>query len=141
MKKIIKEKIIKENFIKNIILMILLIIIYFLTHDYLVNGDIVTDKVSMGYTLIATSVMAVIASTGNFAFTYEKINVKSTSQRYLAHFTTGLLMLVIGASLIFTGILISLILGHFILIDVMLLLLYVACIAYDFWDLLRLFVV
>ncbi len=131
------RKIIKENLIKNVILIILLIIIYFPTQNYLLNSNLVADKALAGDILVAASIIAVIGCFGNFAFTYEKINVKKTSQRFLAHFTTGLLMLAIGISLIFTAILISFIMGHFILVDIVLLLLYVACIGYDFWDLLR----
>lgn len=132
------KAIIRENLIKNIILAVLLIVIYFLAKYHLTNSDIANDKASAGDILIAASIIAVTACFGNFAFTYEKIDAKSTFQRILAHFTTGLLMLVIGTSLILTGILMSFIMGHSILVDIILIALYTACIAYDFWDLLRL---
>lgn len=131
------EKIIKENIIKNVILIILLTIVYSPIRDYLSNSDIAADKASAGDILVAISIIAVIACFGNFAFTYEKIDAERTFHRYLAHFTTGLLMLVIGTSLISTSILVSFIMGHFILVDVMLSMLYVACISYDFYDLLK----
>jgi len=84
---------------------------------------------------LAVSIVAVIACFGNFAFTYEKVNIKKKDQRYLAHLTTGLLMLIIGISLIFSTILISTIMGPFILVNITFALLYLACVLYDFWDL------
>ncbi|MBN2014013.1 MAG: hypothetical protein JW778_02425 [Candidatus Altiarchaeota archaeon] len=117
---------------------VLLVVVYFLVKDYLAGSNIATDKASAGNILVAASIIAVTACFGNFAFTYEKIDSESAYQRILAHFTTGLLMLVIGTSLIFTSILISSIMGHFILVDIILLALYTACVAYDFWDILRL---
>ena len=131
------QKIIKENLIKNLILIVLLIYLYFPIQNYLLNSNLVSDKASAGSIIVATSIIAVTACFGNFAFTYEKIDVKKASHRYLAHFTTGLLMLVIGISLIFTTILVSFVMGRFILVDVTFLLLYVACVGYDLWDLLR----
>ncbi len=131
------QKIIKENIIKNIILLILLALAYFPIQSYLVNSNLISDEASSGNILVATSIIAVIACFGNFAFTYERVNTKKNTHKYLAHFTTGLLMLIIGISLIFTDILISFIMGKFILIDMTLALLYIACVSYDFWDILR----
>ncbi|MFA5995607.1 MAG: hypothetical protein WCW27_04820 [Patescibacteria group bacterium] len=82
--------------------------------------------------------MAVTACFGNFAFTYERVNCKNVWQRYLAHVTTVLLMLIIGISLELTAILTKLLIGErLIILDITLLLLYLASILYDFWDLLR----
>jgi hypothetical protein len=129
--------IIKENIIKNIFIVILLIILYFPISSYLTNSNLFTDLSLAGNILVATSIIAVTACFGNFAFTYEKISVESIFERYLAHFVTGLLMLIIGTSLIFTGILVSFVMGHFILLDFLLIVLYIACVGYDFWDLFR----
>ncbi len=131
------QKIIKENIIKNIILLILLALAYFPIQSYLVNSNLISDEASSGNILVATSIIAVIACFGNFAFTYERVNTKKNTHKYLAHFTTGLLMLIIGISLSFTDILISFIMGKFILIDMTLAFLYIACVSYDFWDILR----
>ncbi|MEA2036697.1 MAG: hypothetical protein U9O94_04265 [Nanoarchaeota archaeon] len=131
------NKIIKENITKNIILIIILILFYPLINTYLTNNNLVNDVSASGNILIATSIIAVIACFGNFAFTYEKINVKKTFDRYLAHLTTGLLMLIIGISLIFTNILIAIIMGNFILVNITLFLLYIACVGYDLLDVLR----
>lgn len=133
------QKIIKENLTKNVFLVFLLIILYFPIQTYLENSSLIADKASAGSVLVAVSIIAVIACFGAFAFTYEKISEKSTFQRYLAHFTTGLLMLIIGVSLIFTSTLISFVMGNFLLFDFILALLYLAIIGYDFWDLLRIY--
>jgi len=134
---IIMDRIIKENITKNIILIIILFLLYLPIQNYLLNNNLVGNKTSSGSILIATSIIAVIACFGNFGFTYEKVSTKNTFHRYLAHLTTGLLMLIIGISLIFTGILISMIMGRFILIDATLVMLYIACVGYDLWDVLR----
>jgi len=129
------QTIIKENRIKNVLLIVILIFLFIPIQDYLISKDL--NNADAGTILVATSIIAVIACFGNFAFTYEKINIKSASHRYLAHLTTGLLMLVIGISLLFTDILISFIIGRFFIIDVTLALLYIACVGYDSWDILR----
>lgn len=128
---------IKENLAKNILAIALLVILYFPISGYLMNSNLFVDISLAGNVLVATSIIAVTACFGNFAFTYEKIDKGSAFSRHLAHFTTGLLMLIIGVSLIFTSILATFVMGHFVLIDLLLIALYVACVGYDFWDLFR----
>jgi hypothetical protein len=125
----------KENLVKNILLIILLVLLYSPIQSYILRGGLVSDKTSAGSILIAVSIIAILAAFGNFEFKYDKVNLNKTAQRYFAHIITGILMFVMGVSMIMTGILISLIMGHFVLIDITLLLLYIACIGYDFWDL------
>jgi sensor histidine kinase YesM len=132
------ERIIKENLLKNLILIVLLALLYGPIDNYLLNSNLAADKQSAGNILVATSIIAVIACFGAFAFTYEKINAKKSYARFLAHFTTGLLMLIIGITLIFTTILSSFIMGSFILFNIIAVLLYIAVMGYDLWDLLRL---
>ena len=129
---------IKENILKNLILIALLIVLYEPINTYLLNSNLVDDKASAGDILVAASIIAVIACFGAFAFTYEKTNAKKNYQRYMNHITTGLLMLIIGISLIFTTILTSFIMGSFIIFNVTAVLLYMAIVSYDFWDVLRL---
>ena len=129
---------IKENILKNTTLVILLIFLYLPIKELLSNISANPNKSTIGDFLVFISIIAVIACFGNFAFTYEKINEKITLQRYIAHFVTGILMLLIGISLIFSAGLISILIGHFILIDIILILVYIACVGYDFWDLFRL---
>ncbi|MBU2542019.1 hypothetical protein KJ785_00465 [Patescibacteria group bacterium] len=130
-------KIAKENLIKNLLIILLLIIFYFPIKNCLLVSNLVTDTASAGDILVATSILAVIACFGNFAFTYEKIKINNNFEKYLAHVTTGLLMLVIGISLILTSILTSFIMGHFFVIDLVLIMLYIACIGYDYLDVFK----
>ncbi len=132
------KKIIKEAIAKNAIIILILILSYPLIQDHLINSNLPQDEASTGDILVAVSIIAVIACFGCFAFTYEKIDQKSAIQRSIAHITTGILMLIIGINMIFTSILITFIVGNFFLIDMILALLYVACVGYDFWDVMRL---
>ncbi len=131
------EKIINENLYKNIILVVLFGILVSPIDSFLMESNLVNDKPLAGDVLVAVSIFAVVSCFGCFAFTYEKINQKSNFQRYLAHFTTGVYLLVIGTSLIFIRVLLSILMGPFIVVDIMFVLLYLACIGYDFWDLFR----
>jgi len=128
---------IKENIWKNLILIILLVLVYFPINNFLINSSSTIESALAGDILLVASIIAVIACFGNFAFTYEKVASEKFSHRMLGHFTTSLLMLIIGISLIFISILITSMMGRFIIMDATLLLLYVACVSYDFWDLLR----
>ena len=66
--------------------------------------------------------------------TYDKLNVRHTFQRYLSHSVTGGFMLIMGISLIFTKFLIEAIMGFFFIVDIALVILYLTCVAFDFWD-------
>ncbi|MFA6888899.1 MAG: hypothetical protein WC254_05390 [Candidatus Woesearchaeota archaeon] len=132
------KQILKENILKNILIVVILILIYFPIHTYTENSSFNKDNTAIGNVIIAVSLFSVCACFGNFGFTYEKINPKNRFQRIIAHTTTGLLMLVLGITLMFTAELIFLTIGYFILIHVIVFLLYIACIGYDFWDLYRL---
>ena len=131
------KQILKENIIKNILIAITLLLIYPLINQFFLNSGIIQNKPLAGDALVAVSILAVIACFGNFAFSYQSIDIKSRFQRLLAHSTTGLLMFAIGTSLIFSNILISIIIGPFIIVDVLVLAIYFASIGYDFWDLYR----
>jgi hypothetical protein len=127
----------KENILKNLLIVIILVITYLPIEAYISSSILATDKTAAGSIIVMTSIIAVTACFGNFAFTYEKINVKWKFERYLAHVTTGISMLVIGISLEFTDVLTVLLMGRFYLVDGVLVLLYLAVAGYDFWDLLR----
>ena len=126
-----------ENIVKNIIVLFVLLFSYSPIQTFIHSSNLTSDNPVIGNLLVVVSIIAVTACFGNFAFTYEKIAVESASQRMLAHTTTGLLMLLIGISLIFTGILMAFIMGHFFVVDLALILLYTTCVTYDFWDLFR----
>jgi len=67
-------KIITENIIKNIIIVFVLIGLMPMIQRFLYSGVLVDDKASAGSIIVVTSIVAVIACFGNFAFTYEKID-------------------------------------------------------------------
>tara|TARA_Y100000310_G_scaffold211063_1_gene211790 strand:+ start:301 stop:702 length:402 start_codon:yes stop_codon:yes gene_type:complete len=129
------KQIIKENITKNLLIVLIIWILYTPIKSFLTNS--ISDKALAGDTLVAVSIFAVIACFGNFAFTYEGINPNNTFQRYLAHITTGLLMVVIGISLVFSSILTAIIIGEFIIIDLLVIIIYAASVGYDFWDVYR----
>ena len=105
--------------------------------SFIHNSSLGTDKFSAGSLLVAVSILAVTACFGNFTFTYEKVNHKDTVTRMLAHITTGLLMLLIGISLEMTSVLSAVLIGDFRILNVSLIVLYLASVLYDFWDLKR----
>ncbi|OGK22259.1 hypothetical protein A2866_02455 [Candidatus Roizmanbacteria bacterium RIFCSPHIGHO2_01_FULL_39_8] len=124
-----------ENLIKNIIILILLVPSYLSIQNFIQSSGI--DQTSAGSLLVAVSILAVTACFGNFAFTYEKVDHKDTGSRILAHITTGLLMLLIGISLEMTAILAVVLIGNFHVFNLSLVILYLASVLYDFWDLKR----
>lgn len=122
---------------KNIIVITLLIPAYFNIENFLSTSSFRSDTGTIGSLLVAVSILAVTACFGNFSFTYEKVKHHGYSSRLLAHVTTGLLMLLIGISLEMTSLLSSLLIGTFPIFNLSLLILFVASILYDFWDLNR----
>lgn len=132
------QKILFENVTKNIFIIIFLFLLIGPIKDYLINNtNLSADAPLAGDTLVAISILAVVACFGNFAFTYEKIHFKSFFERMLGHSITGIVMIIIGISLIFTSILLYFLIGDFIVINLLLVLLYLSMVIYDFWDLLR----
>ncbi len=131
------KKIYLENLVKNILIVVLLIPAYHQTQIFLLNSPVATDKSVIGSLLAAVSILAVTACFGNFAFTYEKVDYKNTYSRFLAHITTGLLMLLIGLSLEMTSVLSAQLIGNFPIFNGSLFILYIASILFDFWDLRR----
>ena len=130
------RRILRENLLKNALLVLLLFFSYSPIADFLGHSELATDKPLAGDVLVAISIVAVIACFGNFAFTYEKVDA-SRAHRLLAHLLSGMLMYVIGASLIFTRVLLATLMGPFVFVDILLALLYAAAVLYDFWDLFR----
>ena len=131
------REILKENVLKNMIVLLVLALLYTPIENYLTNSTLSTDKATTGSVLVAAQTIVMIACFGAFAFTYEKINAKKNSHRLLGHLTTGILMLIIGMCLIFTRTLLGFLIGASFLIDLILVLLYLACIGFDFWDILK----
>lgn len=125
-----------ENITKNVFILIVLFFAYLQIQTTLGSMDF-PDKSVLGSLLVAVSILSVTACFGNFAFTYEKVEHRDDKSRYLAHATTGLLMLLIGLSLEMTSVLVMLLIGKFFIFDLSLIILYCASVLYDFWDLMR----
>lgn len=131
------KKAFKENLIKNIIVGSLLIPGYFSIQSSFINSAISSDKSTLGSLLVAVSILAVIACFGNYAFTYEKVKTNDSKYRILVHLATGVLILIIGFSLEMTSIITKMLIGNFPIFDLSLVLLYIASVLFDFWDLHR----
>lgn len=131
------KKFVTENIIKNLIIVVLLIPGYLFIQEFFFNSPFSSDKTTLGNILTCVSILAVTACFGNFSFTYEKVDRKNQYSRLLAHLTTGLLMLLIGLSLEMTSVVLNLLVGNFIIFNLALVILYLASVLYDFWDLMR----
>jgi hypothetical protein len=129
------RKVFKENIVKNVFLLVLLTILLVPIKTYILDSTLHTEEGSIGSVLAALSIIAVLAGFGNFGFKYENVDLNNPFQRYFAHTLTGVLLFVIGISLIMTWKMIAMIMGDFILMDITFLLLYLACVGYDYWDL------
>ncbi len=125
-----------ENVIKNILIAIILIIIFPSIQNTFIAPFFIDKNLEVNL-LAAVGLVSVIACFGNFAFTYEKVNHAKFSNRLLAHLTTALLMLAIGLSLEMILVIVSNTIGNFPIFNISLLLLYIASVLYDFWDLKR----
>ncbi len=132
------EAFLRDNILKNIVVLIISLFFFQQLHTFMTTNTALNSNVSItGNILIATSIIAVIACFGNFAFTYEKVSPHKKAQSLFAHFTTGLFMLIIAISLFITKELFIIMLGHFFVLDLFLILVYLSCVFYDFWDLFR----
>ncbi len=131
------KRIYLENWVKNILVLGILYTAYFEIQKFLLTSPIASDKATIGSMLVAVSILAVTACFGNFAFTYEKVDQKNSFSRFLAHITTGLLMLLIGLSLEMTAAFTNLLIGEFPIFNMSLVILYISSVLYDFWDLQR----
>ncbi len=126
-----------NNLWKNVGILVVLFIAYEPIYSEISKSSLAVDKAGLGSLLVAVSLLSVAACFGNFAFTYEKVNLRKEESQLIAHITTGLLMLLIGLSLEMTSAVVRLLMGPFVIFDLSLFLLYVASIFYDFWDLHR----
>ncbi|MBI2021262.1 hypothetical protein HYS93_00045 [Candidatus Daviesbacteria bacterium] len=131
------KNLIWENVAKNIIIVLFLILAYPEIKTFLLSSTIASDKAIIGNFLVAVSILAVTACFMAFSITYEKIAPDSLSSRLLAHFATGLPILLIGLSLEMTSVLAKLLVGDFYVFNISLLILYLSTVLYDFWDLKR----
>lgn len=125
---------IKHNFIKNALIIILAIIL-----EPVFFASIQPIKVEqMGNFLLIISILLVSACFANFAFTYEKSNLKIPAVRLIAHSATFTFMLLIALLLECLVLAVQVVYPSFYsIIFALALLLYTGVILYDFWDLYR----
>ncbi len=125
---------IKGNIIKNIVVLIIGFALYAPIESAL--SQIKYEQTNDFLLLI--SMLLVTVCFANFAFTYEKSHMSTKLGRLLAHFSTGVFMLLIALMLESITLAVkvvypsfyTMILGFSVLI-------YIGIILYDFWDLLR----
>jgi len=129
------NKVIRENLIKNAILIALMIFLGIFIHSYIENG-ILNERLDIaGNILSAVSIISVLAGFACFGFQYEKVDLRNSTNRYFAHVLTGMMLFVIGTCLLVMWQLLILVMGHFLILDLVLLILYLACVGFDYWDL------
>ncbi|MDF2378845.1 MAG: hypothetical protein P1V18_01305 [Candidatus Gracilibacteria bacterium] len=126
-----------ENIVKNLILLLILVFTYPYIKDQILIEKIISNPSLAGDVLVAVSIITVTACFGNFAFTYERTRLKNFYSRFLAHTCTGLLMLIIGMSLLIANFLTKALVGEIVVLQISFMLLYIASILYDFWDIER----
>ena len=127
------RNIIKENIIKNF----LIILIGALSYHQISEIVLTISPQHYGTILSFISLTLLASLFGVFSFTYEKSKMKSTSNRYLSHLTTGLLMLCSLILLETSLLIINSLIGRYFLFEAITVLVYISIVCYDFWDLLR----
>ena len=127
---------IRENIIKDVIIVILAIILIPVIGA---NAQFANEENAEAVVALL-GLMLVFGAAVNFSFSYEKVVLNSTPQRYLAHVTTflaQLLMVILLEAIVFVSL--RVFPGmKFITITAAILSISVI-ILYDFWDLLRFF--
>ena len=128
------NKYIKENLVKNIIVFAVAIFMW-----PIISNSLAQIQIDQANNFLSTiSMLLVTVCFANFAFTYEKSDLKNKTRRLLSHFATGIFMLLLALfleSIIITmGFLYP---SFYSMICVFAILLYVGVVLYDFWDVLR----
>lgn len=134
---VIRRRLVRETAAKNLVLLTTLAAAYPSVAGFLRDAVPRSGPGTAGSLLVAVSILAVIACFGNFAFSYEYVDLRHAGWRYLAHATSGILMLVIGLSLEICAVLTSLVIGSFPLLEASWALLYVASALDDVLDVHR----
>lgn len=129
------KTLIKENLIKNLLVIICTVFGYKFIVDSTGGG---VDVSQSGNLFSMISMLLVVVCFANFAFTYEKSKMNSLYSRLLSHACTFVLLLLLSCLLValiasvkvFMPSLHGLVIWFSILI-------YLAVVLYDFWDVLR----
>jgi len=124
----------KENLLKNFLIILIALAFYPVLSHALV--PIQLDQ--MNDFLLIISILLVAVCFANFAFTYEKSNLKSRAQKTLSYVSTFVFMLLLALLLESIVLAVKIVYPSFyVIIFGFAMLLYIGIVLYDFWDLLR----
>jgi len=128
------DLVVRETILKNLIVVVLT----FLFFPILKSKLTVISPDSIGDFLLIVSIFLVTVSFPNFAFTYEKVNLKSFGSVLLAHTTTFLFLLLTALLLAVMVIAIGIVYpALYSMATTFAVVLYLSIVLYDFWDLYR----
>lgn len=130
----VKNSYVKENVVKNILILVVAIFVYPFISSSLaqIKPEQINDF------LLVISMLLVTVCFANYAFTYEKSKIETKYGRLLAHFATGVYMLLTAFLLESIVIAVEAVYPFFHgIIFGFSILLYVGVVLYDFWDRMR----
>lgn len=110
---------------------------YFPMKSYLRTSTIPEDQTLAGNISLVLVFVALIVCIGIFLFNYKSIKTAQQSTRLIAYFITGLLLYVLAIALMIISTLWGVLIGNIFLFNGLLTLLFLGCMSYDYWNLLR----
>ncbi|MEK7171528.1 MAG: hypothetical protein AAB739_01335 [Patescibacteria group bacterium] len=128
------NSLIKKHLIKNVLIVFITIIFY-----PVISRSLNQIKIEqMNDFLLILSILLMISSFANFAFTYEKSKLKTKSGSILSYYSTFVFMLLTALLLESMVLAVKVVYPSFyVMIFEFAILLYIGIILYDFWDLFR----
>ena len=132
--KLVVAKLIEENTIKNLGVIVLGIILF----PFIKPMFSTVPVEQLSDLLLILSILLVTACFANFAFSYEHSDLKCLTTKIVAHSATAIFMFLIFIILemivIISSFMYPTLYGLLLIGSI---LLYIGCVLYDFWDLLR----
>jgi hypothetical protein len=125
---------VKENVVKNVFVIIIVVILQPVISSSLaqIKSDQINDF------LLIISMLLVTVCFANFAFTYEKSDLRTNAGNLLAHFATGVFMLLAAILLESLTLSVKIVYPAFYgVIFIFSALTYLGIVLYDFWDVMR----
>ena len=130
----LKKKLLWENIWKNV----LVILVIALSWPFIQNRLAVIEQNDFGNFLLVISILLVTVCFANFGFTYRDSDTRVKEIRWLFHIATFLFLLLTALLLLTMSWGISVAYPEMsLLFYIFSLLLYIAVVLYDFWDILR----
>jgi len=128
------NSLIKKHLIKNVLIIFIAIVFY-----PVISRSLNQIKIEqMNDFLLILSILLMISSFANFAFTYEKSKLKTKSGSILSYYSTFVFMLLTALLLESMVLAVKVVYPSFyVMIFEFAILLYIGIILYDFWDLFR----